>query len=75
MHGPITHTIGYASMGFFWCFIGDDTYATKEIGFVLSAIVTIVSTIWAADIFMRAVDVPTVRFARWVEKKCIVSLE
>lgn len=75
MHGPITHTIGYASMDLFWCAIGDDTYATKEVGFVLSAIITIASTIWAADIFMRAVDIPTVRFARWVENKCIVPLE
>ncbi|KAI4745169.1 hypothetical protein E4T50_04465 [Aureobasidium sp. EXF-12298] len=75
MHGPITHTVGYASMDFFWCVIGDDSYMTKEIGFALAAVVNIASTIWAADIFMRVVDVPTVQFAKWVEKTCIVPLE
>ena len=75
MHGPVTHTIGYASMDFFWCAIGDDTYMTKEIGFVLAAIVNIASTVWAADVFMRAIDIPTVQFAKWVEKTCIVPLE
>jgi len=75
MHGPVTHTIGYASMDFFWCAIGDDTYTTKEIGFVLAAIINITSTIWVADVFMRAVDIPTVKLAKWVEKICIVPLE
>jgi hypothetical protein len=75
MHGPVTHTIGYASMDFFWCAIGDDTYVTKEIGFILAAIISIASTIWAADVFMRAVDTPTVQFAKWIEKQCIVPLE
>ncbi|KAI5244802.1 hypothetical protein E4T42_07056 [Aureobasidium subglaciale] len=75
MHGPITHTIGYASMDYFWRTIGEDTYATKEVGFVAAAIVDIASTIWAADIFMRIVDTPTVQFAKWIEKKCIVPLE
>jgi hypothetical protein len=75
MHGPVTHTIGYAAMDFFWCAVGDDTYMTKEIGFALAAIVNITSTVWAADIFMRSVDIPTVRFAKWVEKTCIVPLE
>ncbi|KAG9699474.1 hypothetical protein KCU95_g647, partial [Aureobasidium melanogenum] len=75
MHGPITHTIGYASMDFFWRMIGEDTYVTKEIGFVLAAIVNISSTIWVADMFMRAVDTPTVQFTKWVEEKCIVPLE
>ncbi|CAD0081628.1 unnamed protein product [Aureobasidium vineae] len=75
MHGPVTHTIGYASMEFFWRIIGDDTYMTKEIGFVLAAIINIASTIWAADLFMRVVDTPTVQFAKWIEEKCIVPLE
>ncbi|KAG9671125.1 hypothetical protein KCU99_g8318, partial [Aureobasidium melanogenum] len=74
MHGPITHTIGYASMDFFWRTIGEDTYMRKEIGFVLAAIVNVSSTIWVADVFMRLVDTPTVRFAKWVEEKCIVPL-
>ncbi|THW49628.1 hypothetical protein D6D25_04172 [Aureobasidium pullulans] len=75
MHGPVTHTIGYASMDFFWRTIGEDTYMTKEIGFVIAAIIDIASTIWAADIFMRVVDTPTVHLAKWFEEKCIVSSE
>jgi len=27
--------------------------------------------IWAADVFWRWVDIPSVRFARWLENKCI----
>lgn len=27
--------------------------------------------VWVADVFWRVVDVPTVRFARWVEGKCL----
>jgi hypothetical protein len=48
---------------------------TKEIGFVLAGIINITSTIWVADVFMRAVDIPTVQFAKWIEGKCIVPLE
>lgn len=75
MHGPVTHTIGYASMDVLWRTIGEDTYMRKEIGFCIAAIIDIASTIWVADIFMRVVDTPTVRLAKWLEEKCIVPLE
>ncbi|RDW64031.1 hypothetical protein BP5796_10533 [Coleophoma crateriformis] len=28
--------------------------------------------IWVSDIYMRAVDTPSVKFARWLENKCLV---
>ncbi|KAH6672000.1 acyltransferase 3 [Halenospora varia] len=31
--------------------------------------------IWVSDVFWRAVDTPTVKFARWVESKCLVEFE
>jgi peptidoglycan/LPS O-acetylase OafA/YrhL len=75
MHGPVTHTIGYASMDFIWRIIGEDTYIKKEIGFCIAAAIDVASAIWVADVFMRAVDIPTVKLAKWMEEKCIVSLE
>ncbi|KAG9231269.1 acyltransferase family-domain-containing protein [Amylocarpus encephaloides] len=29
--------------------------------------------LWVADIFWRAIDIPSVKFARWLESKCIVE--
>ncbi|KAL3420052.1 hard surface induced protein [Phlyctema vagabunda] len=29
--------------------------------------------IWVSDLFWRMVDIPSVRFARWLEAKCLVS--
>jgi peptidoglycan/LPS O-acetylase OafA/YrhL len=75
MHGPVTHTIGYASMDFFWRLIGENTVMRKEIGFCISAVIDIASAIWAADIFMRVIDTPTVKLAKWMEEKSIVALE
>lgn len=28
--------------------------------------------IWASDVFRKAIDVPSVRFAKWVESLCFV---
>lgn len=47
--------------------------ARKELGFVLASIIIFAITIWAADIFTRLVDTPSLRFARWLEQKCLVK--
>jgi hypothetical protein len=31
--------------------------------------------IWASDVWWRVVDVPSVRFARWVEERMVVGKE
>ncbi|GAB7354011.1 hypothetical protein MBLNU459_g4601t1 [Dothideomycetes sp. NU459] len=75
MHGPITHTVGYGAMDVLWRSIGTETVLRKEIGFCIAAAIDIVTTVWVADVFWRAVDLPVVSFAKWLEDKCIVKLE
>lgn len=73
MHGPVIHTIGWGMMGVFWNLFGSETRTQWEMGFALSALITFPCIIWAADIFWRAVDIPCVKFARWLEVKCTVT--
>jgi hypothetical protein len=42
-------------------------------GFIFSTLLYFPLVIWASDLFWRAVDVPTVKFAKWVEGKCFSS--
>lgn len=72
VHGCIIQTIGYLLFAFFWSIIGYDAPARKELGFVLASIIIFAVTIWAADIFTRLVDAPSLRVARWLEQKCLV---
>ena len=39
-------------------------------GWIIGTIIYMPLAFWAADLFTRVVDGPTVRFARWVEGKC-----
>lgn len=67
VHGSIIHTLGYGMLQSLWNTIGEDR---KETCFVLMATCVTVVTLWWADVFMRLVDVPSVKFARWLEGKC-----
>ncbi|KAK6001130.1 hypothetical protein QM012_003213 [Aureobasidium pullulans] len=67
VHGSIIHTLGYGLLQSLWSVLGEDR---KETCFVLMATCVTVVTIWWADVFMRLVDVPSVKFARWLEEKC-----
>ena len=40
-----------------------------------ATIVYVQFTLWAADVFWRLVDAPSVKFAKWVEKKCFIKNE
>ena len=75
MHGPVTHSLGFACMNVMWSVVGWDTAFTKGLGFGVAGVVTLVVTVWAADLFMRVVDEPCVRFAKWLEGKCRVGIE
>jgi len=72
VHGPVVHLFGYAVMPLAWSLTGADTALRFRLGFACSACLIVPAVVWAADVFWRAVDVPTVRFARWLERKCIV---
>ncbi|RWA06104.1 hypothetical protein EKO27_g9005 [Xylaria grammica] len=72
MHGPVTHILGYPIQRWAWGITGVEGSAFKH-GVALAAIFNIPLVIWAADIFWRAVDMPTVRFAKWLESKLVYS--
>lgn len=43
----------------------------NNIGFVVAYAIIFVITIFAADLFLRVVDEPSVRLARWLENMCL----
>lgn len=69
MHGPAMHCVGYHWEKWAYSLTGVEGYWYNT-GFVLGACLCIPTVIWWADVFWRAVDVPTVKFARWFESKC-----
>lgn len=71
MHGPVMHTIGYTIMKWSWELTGATTAAGYHGGFLLGALINIPIVIWAADVFWRLIDTPSVTFARWLEHRCI----
>ncbi|TGJ88744.1 hypothetical protein E0Z10_g113 [Xylaria hypoxylon] len=71
MHGPVTHILGYPVQRWAWGITGIEGSAFKS-GVALAALINIPLVIWAADIFWRLVDMPTVRFAKWLESKLSV---
>jgi peptidoglycan/LPS O-acetylase OafA/YrhL len=73
VHGPVLHTIGYMILSLAWKITGAETKAQYISGFLLSALVNIPLVIWAADLFWRFIDAPSVRFARWFENVCIAD--
>ncbi|RCI09200.1 hypothetical protein L249_1440 [Ophiocordyceps polyrhachis-furcata BCC 54312] len=72
MHGPAMHTVGYHFEKWAYSLTGVDGYWYNA-GFVLGACFCVPTVIWWADVFWRMVDIPTVRFAKWVEGKCIAK--
>ncbi|KAI1380668.1 acyltransferase [Hypoxylon crocopeplum] len=72
MHGPVMHTIGFMVERRAWDLVGTDGCAYNW-GFVLASVVNIPLVIWAADVFWRAVDAPTVRFTKWLESRLSID--
>jgi peptidoglycan/LPS O-acetylase OafA/YrhL len=73
MHGPVTHVVGYLVQELAWNITGYHYRSSYIVGFILGAIVNIPLVIWAADVFWRFVDTPSVKFARWVERQLLVQ--
>jgi peptidoglycan/LPS O-acetylase OafA/YrhL len=73
VHGPVLHVIGFRIEPWAWSITGHETRSQYIQGFLLGSIFIVPITIWAADLFWRCVDEPTVRFARWLEGKCNIS--
>jgi peptidoglycan/LPS O-acetylase OafA/YrhL len=73
MHGPVMHVVGYLIQKAAWQITGHETDSAYLAGFILAALFNIPLVIWAADVFWRFVDAPSVKFARWFENKLIVE--
>ncbi|KAJ5675536.1 hypothetical protein N7462_008433 [Penicillium macrosclerotiorum] len=71
VHGPILHCLGYAIMPSIWAVTGKATDFQYCLGFLLGWLVCLPMSIWAGDVFWRAVDIPSVKFARWIEQRVV----
>ncbi|KAF4977048.1 hypothetical protein FZEAL_6365 [Fusarium zealandicum] len=74
MHGPVIHTVGYQFEKLAYSLTGIEGNWFNA-GFILSSFFVIPTVFWWADVFWRAVDMPTVKFAKWWENKLIVKAE
>ncbi|KAI1105332.1 acyltransferase [Jackrogersella minutella] len=72
MHGPVMHTVGYMVEERAWDYTGTEGLAYNW-GAIIAGAVNIPLVIWAADVFWRAVDAPTVRFTKWLESKLSIE--
>jgi peptidoglycan/LPS O-acetylase OafA/YrhL len=54
-------------------YFGKATSWGRHFSWVAGLLVYLPVIIWVADLFWRAVDTQTVRFARWAEGKCVVA--
>jgi peptidoglycan/LPS O-acetylase OafA/YrhL len=72
VHQALINWFGYRSMLYFWTFTGNDTTCRYELGLGIAWLFQTIVTIWAADIFWRFVDLPTVGFTKWIEEICVV---
>lgn len=73
VHGPILHSLGYSLMPNIWAITGKETNFQYCFGFLIGWMICLPIAIWAGDVFWRAVDIPSVKFARWVENCVIVK--
>ena len=72
MHGPAMHIVGYRWEKWAYETTGVQGY-NYNAGFFLGAAFAVPIVFWWADVFWRAVDIPTVKFARWVEQKFLAK--
>lgn len=70
VHQPLISWFGYRTILVMWKITGRDTFWGYELGWGLAFLFILTMSVWAADVFYRGVDVPSVRFARWLEQKC-----
>lgn len=73
VHQAMINSFGYRSMLFLWSFTGNDTVYRYELGLGLSWVIQTTVTIWAADVFWRLVDVPSVGISKRLEELCLVK--
>ncbi|KAJ5128813.1 uncharacterized protein N7443_005927 [Penicillium atrosanguineum] len=73
VHGPILHSLGYSLMPNIWAITGKETNFQYCFGFLIGWMICLPIAIWAGDVYWRAVDIPSVKFARWAENCVLVK--
>jgi peptidoglycan/LPS O-acetylase OafA/YrhL len=73
VHQALINWIGYRSILFWWGITGRESTEGYEAGIAIAWGLQTVVTVWAADVFWRGVDVPCVKFTRWIERVCFVG--
>lgn len=71
VHGPILHSLGYSLMPNIWSYVGKETDFQYCLGFAIGWLICLPISIWAGDVYWRAIDIPSVKFARWLEDKVV----
>jgi peptidoglycan/LPS O-acetylase OafA/YrhL len=69
VHGPLNHTLGLWLVEMFFKVTGSESFAGYETGVILAFCTEAVVVVWLADLVMRTVDGPSVRFGRWLQSK------
>jgi peptidoglycan/LPS O-acetylase OafA/YrhL len=74
MHGPMLDVFAHRWMPHVWWAVGGaDGMWRRLFAFFGGTLVLGIPIIFAADLFWRAVDVPCVEFAKWLERICIIE--
>lgn len=69
VHGPLNHTLGLWLVGVFFKVTGSESFAGYEAGVILAFCTEAIVVVWLADLVMRTVDGPSVKFGRWLQGK------
>lgn len=72
VHGLGNRTVGKWLLNGCWDHIGKEGFWPYTMSFVVSTVLYFPFIIWVSDMFWRGVDIPSTKFARWLEKKCSV---
>jgi peptidoglycan/LPS O-acetylase OafA/YrhL len=67
VHGAVNHILGIWLVEMFWMMTGSTTFAGYEAGVILAFCTEAVVVVWLADLVMRTVDTPGVRFGRTLQ--------
>ena len=77
VHALLNMTLRFFLWNTFWNALqyeSEEGHDAKfEGGWILGSLIYIPIVLWAADVFWRAADAPTVSFAKWLEGKCFVK--
>ncbi|KAJ5096010.1 hypothetical protein NUU61_005366 [Penicillium alfredii] len=73
VHGPILHSFGYSLMPTVWKYTGKQDDFHYCLGLLIGWLICLPLCIWAGDLFWRVVDVPSVKFTRWVENSVLAT--